>query len=191
VGITKREKRFKLMFNQRPEASEYAEYYNGYVKLVPEGDLLSVLYELHNKTVALLKDLSENQALFRYGPMKWSIKEVLGHITDTERIMSYRILSIARGETIALPGYDENEYVKKANFDRQSLGDLIESYTIVRKSTLHLVKSLDEEAWLRRGFANNYEISVRALAAIIVGHELHHLQIIKERYISDENFPDQ
>ncbi|WP_108672060.1 DinB family protein [Peribacillus acanthi] len=177
------------MFDQRPGANEYAEYYTDYVKLVPDGTLLSILFELHNKTIHLLKDLSTEQALFRYGSSKWSIKEVLGHIIDTERIMSFRLLSIARGETVALPGYDENEYVKNANFDQQTIGNLLESYTIVRKSTLHLLKGLDEKSWIRRGVANNYEVTVRALAAIIVGHELHHLQILNDRYISDENFP--
>ncbi|WP_163100434.1 DinB family protein [Peribacillus alkalitolerans] len=177
------------MFNQRPQSNEYAEYYNGYVTQVPEGDLIKVLEELNNKTVEFIKSITEEQGQFRYAPSKWSIKEVLGHIIDTEMIMSYRMLCIARGETVGLPGYDENDFVRNANFDRQSMSDLLERYTIVRKSTIQLLKSLSEESWLRRGVANNYEATVRAIATIIPGHELHHINVLEDRYIKAETFP--
>ena len=116
-------------------------------------------------------------------------KEVIGHIADTERIMAYRLLSIARGETAELPGYNDDMYVLKAAFDKQSMQDLIDNLIVVRHSTVHLLKSLDQDTWLQRGNANKSEVTVRALAYIIAGHELHHLQIIKERYLGSNAYP--
>lgn len=166
-----------------PTAYEYADYYAAYVRLVPQGDILQILNEQMKETVTKLSSLSETQSEYRYAPGKWSVKEVIGHITDTERIMSYRLLSIARGETVSLPGYDENEYVKAANFDKQSFKDLLDHFACVRQSTIHLIKSLGEEALLRKGTANNSEVTARALITIIAGHELHHRNIINERYL--------
>jgi uncharacterized damage-inducible protein DinB len=166
-----------------PAAYEYAEYYRTYVKLVPEGDILQILNEQMKETVIMLSNLSSEQSEYRYAAGKWSIKEVIGHITDTERIMSYRLLSIARGEIRSLPGYDENKYVEAANFDRQSMKELLDHFACVRQSTIHLIKSLSDDALARRGEANNSEVTVRALITIIAGHELHHLNIIKERYL--------
>ncbi|WP_028401254.1 DinB family protein [Ectobacillus panaciterrae] len=171
---------------KRPEISEYAPYYSTYVNLVPDGDILHILNQQIKETIILLKDTSDAQGQFRYAPDKWSLKEVIGHIADTERIMGYRLLCIARGETVSLPGYDDKMYVLRASFDKQSMQDLLENLAVVRQSTLHLLKSLDLEAWLRRGTANNSEVTVRALVSIIAGHELHHRQIIKERYISSD-----
>ncbi|MGJ7922047.1 DinB family protein [Neobacillus sp. LXY-4] len=171
------------------DPSEFAPYYGPYINAVPEGDIFETLHQQLEDTVKLFKNLNENQAEFRYGPNKWSIKEVFGHMTDTERIMAYRLLAIARGETLSLPGFDENEYVRHAEFDKQTLEELLEQFTIVRKSTLALLKSLSTDAWLRRGTANQHEVSVRALAFIIAGHELHHRTIISERYIQSEGFP--
>ncbi|SES12842.1 DinB family protein [Psychrobacillus sp. OK032] len=168
---------------------EYAPYYSSYVKLVPVGDFVQNLRKQMEKTIGLLLDISDDQAHFRYAPKKWSIKEVLGHMGDTERIMAYRLLSIARGETVSLPGYNENEYVQNASFDKQSIKDLLQNLYIIRQSTIHLIQSLAQEDLLRRGTANNTEVSVRALIAIIAGHELHHCNIIKDRYISDEAYP--
>jgi uncharacterized damage-inducible protein DinB len=178
-----------MSLSNRPEKGEYNNYYTAYVNLVPNGDIFLILDKQIQDTVNLCKDISDNQGLFRYAPNKWSFKEVIGHMTDTERIMSYRLLCIARGEKESLPGFDENVYVNKGSFDKQSIHDLLESLTIVRQSTLHLLKSLDDQALLRQGSANNSEVTVRALAYIIAGHELHHRQILKERYISSPDFP--
>lgn len=175
--------------NKRAEISEYAPYYSTYVNLVPDGDILHILNEQIKETIMLLKDISETQGHFRYAPYKWSLKEVIGHIADTERIMSYRLLCIARGDTTSLPGYDENLYVHRASFDKQSMQDLLENLNVVRQSTLYLLKSLDPGAWLRRGTTNGSEVTVRALVSIIAGHELHHRQIIKQRYISSDTYP--
>jgi uncharacterized damage-inducible protein DinB len=169
--------------DKMPATYEYADYYQTYVKLVPEGDIFQILNEQMKETVTMLSALSEPQSEFRYAPGKWSIKEVIGHITDTERIMSYRLLSIARGETASLPGYDENQYVEEANFDSQSLKDLLDHFACVRQSTIHLIKSLSGVALSRKGTANNNEVTARALITIIAGHELHHRNIIKERYL--------
>ncbi|MDR7071090.1 DinB family protein [Fictibacillus barbaricus] len=166
-----------------PAAYEYADYYASYVKLVPEGNMADILERQMKETVRKLSSLDENRSEYRYAPGKWSIKEVIGHITDTERIMSYRLLCIARGETISLPGYDENKYVEEAHFDSQTLKELLDHFACVRQSTIHLLKSLSDDALLRKGTANNTEVSARALLTIIAGHELHHRNIIQERYL--------
>ena len=163
----------------RPKVSEYNSYYATYTNLVSDGNIIYILEQQMKETNLLLKGISDSEGLFRYAPTKWSIKEVIGHIADTERIMAYRLLSIARGETAELPGYNDDMYVLKAAFDKQSMQDLLENLIVVRQSTLYLLRSLDKEAWSQRGNANNSEVTVRALAYIIAGHELHHLQIIK------------
>lgn len=165
------------------QQNEYAPYYEPYISLVPEGDIIQILEQQINETTSLLQGLSEEQAKFRYEPGKWSVKEVLGHIADTERIMSFRLLSVARGETAALPGYDDSLYVENGKFERQSVAELLENFAGIRKSTLHLLKSLPEEALLRRGNANGFEVSARAIAFIIAGHERHHRNILLERYL--------
>ncbi|QFF99130.1 DinB family protein [Psychrobacillus glaciei] len=169
--------------------NEYAPYYSTYVQLVAEGDFIQTLQHQIEVTITLLQDISDQQALYRYAPEKWSLKEVIGHMADTERIMGFRLLSIARGETVALPGYNDNEYVRNASFDKESVEDLLQNLYIVRQSTIHLIKSLLSKDFLRRGTANNSEVTVRALIVIIAGHELHHCNIIRERYISSEAYP--
>ncbi|WP_318503478.1 DinB family protein [Bacillus sp. T3] len=169
------------------QPNEYAPYYQPYISLVPEGDIIQILEEQINETTALLQGLSDEQALLRYAAGKWSVKEVIGHIADTERIMSFRLLSVARGETAALPGYDDNLYVENGKFERQSVIELLENFAAVRKSTLHLLKSLPEEAFLRRGNANGFEVSARAIAFIMAGHERHHRKLIEERYLQSDN----
>lgn len=175
----------------RPEVGEFNPYYSSYVNLVQDGEIVEILNEQIKETFLLLKDITDQQAHFRYASNKWSLKEVIGHIADTERIMSYRLLCIARGETVSLPGYDDMEYVQNASFNRQSIQDLLDNFTAVRHSTLHLVKSMEQDAWIRRGSANGSEVTVRAIVSIIAGHELHHLQIIKERYFLSDDFPDK
>ncbi|GAA0343107.1 DinB family protein [Bacillus carboniphilus] len=173
----------------RPTPGEYNPYYKNYVNLVPDGDLLETLSDQINKTVKLVRTLNEKQCLFRYGPDKWSIKQVIGHVTDTERIMGYRMLCIARGETVALPGYDDQLYIQHASFESQSMEELTDHLVAVRQSTIQLIKSMDEDAWLRKGNANDDVISVRALGCIIIGHEIHHRNIVKERYLNSHNYP--
>jgi uncharacterized damage-inducible protein DinB len=171
------------------ESTEYAPYYSTYVNMVPEGDILDVLTQQMEETSAYLIDLTEQQACFSYGDGKWTIKEVIGHVADTERIMAYRLLSFARGETAELPGYDDNNYVKNAQFNEQSVQQLLQNLIMVRQSTIHLIKSLPSEACLRRGKANGSEVTVRALMYIIAGHELHHRNMIKQCYLGSKAFP--
>jgi uncharacterized damage-inducible protein DinB len=172
----------------KPEANEYASYYKGYVNNVPDGDLLQILEIQQKETMNLLKDLRDEMAQFRYAPEKWTIKEVIGHITDTERIMCYRLLCIARGEQEMLPGYHEDEYVKRGKFNRFSLPELLHHQSLVRQNTILLLSSLDEEALLQRGKANGSEMTARAIGYIIAGHEIHHRRLIKERYLGSDNF---
>ncbi|UZJ81213.1 DinB family protein [Fictibacillus sp. KU28468] len=168
----------------RPQPDEYSEDYTSYVKLVPEGDIVTILKEQIKDTVSLLSSFSEAESEYRYAPDKWSIKEVIGHMIDNERIMSYRLLCIARGETASLPSYHDEEYVREADFDSQTLKDLLDHLTSIRQSTVYLVNSLSEEALKRRGAANHSEITARAIVTILAGHEIHHCNILKERYLN-------
>lgn len=174
---------------KRPANDEFSSYYLPYVNSVPEGDIVSILGQQLEDTKLLLESVSEEQGQFRYGEGKWSIKEVIGHMTDTEQIMAYRLLCIARGETVSLPGFDEKQYVAHATFNDQSMEELINHFSIIRKSTLALMASFDDASWLRKGLANNTEVTVRGVAYIIAGHAMHHCQIIKARYLQSNDFP--
>ncbi|MFD2443719.1 DinB family protein [Bacillus sp. CGMCC 1.16607] len=174
---------------KRPETNDFAPYYATYIKLVPSGEVRNILQLQFIESLHLLKGISEDQGHYRYGTDKWSIKEVIGHLTDTEQIMTYRLLCIARGETGDLPGYDDKVYVQNGLFEMQSMNDLIENWKVVRQSTLQLLNSLNEQAWNRRGNANGFEVTVNALAYIIAGHELHHRKILEERYLESEDYP--
>ena len=166
----------------RPTESDYAPAFAGYVGLVPEDDIVSAMEEQSSEMQKVLASLDEAKASYRYGEGKWSIKEVIGHITDGERIMGYRALAIARGEQQPLPGFDEKSYVAHASFDDWRLGDLAEQYALVRRANIVFFTNLPKEAWDRRGTANGAPVTVRALAYVIVGHERHHLQVLRERY---------
>ena len=166
----------------RPQADEYAPYYDRYISLLATEDVVSALEQQLGDTVALLK-LAAGKAEFRYTPDKWSVKEVLGHINATERIFAYRILRIARGDKTPIEGYEQDDYVRNGNFGQRTLADLVDEFVDVRKATLTLVRSLDAAAGTRRGVANKNETSVRALAYVIAGHELHHRRILQEKYL--------
>lgn len=167
----------------RPQAGEYSPYYDAYISLVPGNDILAAFDEQRRQMLLLLSGRSEADGDLRYAPDKWSLKEVLGHINDTERIMSYRALRIARNDATPIEGFEQDDYVRNAPFTRRPLADLIEDYIAVRRATVSLFRNLDEVAWTRRGVANKNEVTVRALAYIIAGHELHHRKIIEERYL--------
>jgi uncharacterized damage-inducible protein DinB len=167
----------------RPQADEHVAYFGKYIEKVPDGDLISMLREQLMDTVALLKDVSPEKADYAYGPGKWTIKEVVGHLMDTERVMAYRALTFARKDQTNLPSFDENAWVPAANFGARSLGDLLEELQVVRASTIQFAKHLDDETLKRRGKANNNEVSVRALLYIIAGHERHHVALLKEKYL--------
>ena len=166
----------------RPAAAEYDPYYGRYIDKVPEGDLLRTLEDQARETQSLLAGLSDAKALHRYAPGKWSIKEVIGHVADTERVYSYRALRFARADATALPGFDENAWVPAGNFDARPLADLAAELDAVRRTTLALFRGLDAAALARRGTANDAAVSVRAIAWIIAGHERHHVALLHERY---------
>ena len=166
----------------RPQADEYAGFFAGYVDRVPEGDIVKQLETQGRSTEQLLASIGEEKASYRYAPEKWSIKQVIGHMTDAERVFLYRLLAIARGEQQSLPGFDENEYMANSNFDGQTLAELTEGFASTRRAMVALARSLDDEAWGRRGIANNNAITARAMAWVAAGHERHHLNVLRERY---------
>ncbi|HJQ32024.1 MAG TPA: DinB family protein [Pyrinomonadaceae bacterium] len=167
----------------KPESNEYASYYEKYVSLVPEGGVVETLERQGAETLALLRGLTEEQGARRYEEGKWSVKQVFGHVVDTERIFAYRALAIARGEQQPLPGMDQEDYMAGVDFDARTLASLADEFEAVRRSTVLLLRSLTPEAWARRGTASGYEVTVRALAYILAGHEAHHVRILRERYL--------
>lgn len=171
------------MTQKRPREGDYALYYEKYVALVPGGDFLEILREQQRELLRLLSPLTEQQAEYRYGPGKWSIKEVIGHISDAERIFAYRLLRIARGDQTPLSSFEQEGYIQTGNFSARKLSDLLQEFSTVREATISLIRSLDDAAWLRRGTASQKEVSVLALAFIIAGHERHHRLILEERYL--------
>ena len=166
----------------RPRRDESFEYYWRYIDRVPGEDAAAALGAQGDATLALLARLDDRAALHRYAPGKWSIKEVLGHMADTERVMSYRALRIGRDDATPLAGFDENRYVPAAGCDRRPLDALRGELRVVRAATLSLLDSFDAEALTRRGEAAGQPVTVRALLWIIAGHELHHLAVLRERY---------
>ena len=167
----------------RPEKSEYAPSYEGYVSRVPDGDIVAALGKQLEETLALIRGISESRGDFRYAEGKWSIKELLGHVIDSERVFAYRALRFARGDTTPLSGFEQDDFVKGADFNKRTLADLAKEYEYVRRATISLFESLEDRAWERRGTANNNDVSVRALAFIMAGHERHHVEILRTRYL--------
>ncbi len=173
----------------KPDPGEYAPCYEKYVSLISGGDLLSILDRQMNQVVRLFAGRSEADGDNRYLPEKWSVKEVLGHIIDTERIMTYRALRIARGDKSPIEGFEQDDYVRNGPFGHCRLSDLVEEFMHVRRATVALFRNLDEPAITRRGIANKQEITARALAYIIAGHELHHRRIVEEKYFATTHRP--
>ena len=167
----------------RPQAGEYATFYEKYITLVAGADILSALEAQQLVTSQLLAARSEREGNFRYAPDKWSVKEVVGHVADCERIFAYRALRIARGDQTPLSGFEQDDYVRNGGFGERTVVELAEEFTQVREATIALFRGLDETAWQRRGVANNNEVTVRALAYIVAGHELHHRRILEEKYL--------
>ena len=167
----------------KSQLTEVPPFYTNYVKLVETNHLIEALMENKESTEFFFKTIPKEKEDFRYAEGKWSIKEVLSHIIDTERIMAYRALRFARNDQTPLPGFEENDYVKYAGATGRFMEDIIGEFLANRASRISLFKSLSEEAVLRTGTANNSKISVLALGFIIVGHTLHHKNIIRERYL--------
>lgn len=171
-----------MEYHERPQPTEYAPFYSGYVERVPAGDLVSILRGQIEDTRRLLDGVPAERADYAYAPGKWTIKEVVGHLGDVERVLSYRALRIARGDGTELAGFDEEAYVAAAAYDARTLDGLMEELQLARRATAALFASLRPEAWTRTGVANGTAVSVRALACIVAGHELHHRALLRERY---------
>ena len=167
----------------RPEPGEFASYAQADIDAVQGENAVAALEEQRLDTIALFRLFGDVGGNVTYAPGKWSVKQVLGHLADDERIFAYRLLCIARGDSRPLPGFDENAYAAAARFEDHRLEDLLTDYAAVRTATLTMLRGLDREAWLRRGVVNGYEATPRGLAFHIAGHELHHHRIIHERYV--------
>jgi len=172
------------MISGRPADGEFASYAKSDMDYVPGDDAVEVLTAQGEQVAALLASLDEESIRgLRYAPGKWTVKEVIGHLIDDERIFAYRALCVARGDARPLPGFEENDYVAAADFESRPLANLLAEYRAVRAATLALFEPLTAGEWLRRGIVNGYEASVRGLAFHMAGHELHHLRTLRERYL--------
>ena len=168
----------------RPDPSEYNAYYGRYISLVPDGPIVDRLREQIGETLGVLRALPESRGEHRYAPGKWSIKEIVGHVADAERVFGYRTLRIARGDETPLPGFEQDDYVRNGGFGARTLRHLLDELETVRRGTVLLLEGLDESAMTRRGTASGFPVSVRALAYITAGHERHHLNVLRERYLA-------
>jgi hypothetical protein len=168
----------------RPEATEYGEAYAGYISKVPGADVLTFLEQQLDSIGPLIRSIDESKGNFRYEPGKWSTKEVLGHLIDSERVFSYRALVFARNDTHALPGFDQDPWIEHANYSNLSISDIASEFEAVRRSTIFLLRHLDRSAWERKGIANNKPMSARAAAFVIGGHTQHHLDVLRSRYLN-------
>lgn len=167
----------------RPQPNEYAYFYKNYVDKVPEGNVIQYLEEQADQFVELIKGLSKEKLSYAYGPDKWTVKEVLGHIIDTERIMSSRMLRFARQDKTSMPGFEQNDYVDRARFNDRDIASLTNEFYHLRKSNLAFIQSLSDQESEYTGQANEAVFSVRALIFILAGHLRHHWDILNEKYL--------
>jgi uncharacterized damage-inducible protein DinB len=167
----------------RPGPGEYAPFYAGYVAAVPEGDVVEHLAAQAEAMRALLEEVGEARAGHRYAQGKWSVREVVAHVVDAERVFAYRLLRFARADETPLPGFDQNEYAAHSGADGRTLAELADEHAAVRGASLALVRGLPPEAFARGGEASGHRMTVRALVHVIAGHEAHHLRILRERYL--------
>jgi hypothetical protein len=167
---------------KRPADTEYASFYRGYVSLVPEDDVLAVLEGQADVVARAVSGVPADMQMFRYEPGKWSVRELVGHVGDAERVFGYRAFCISRGEQAPLPGFDEKQYTARSGYDSRSLLELVDVFTVLRRANLSMLRALDAAAWDLVGTANAVPVSVRALAFIMAGHVRHHLRVLHERY---------
>lgn len=172
------------MASGRPKPTEYAPYYERYVSLITSDDIMAVLEQQRRDSILLLNCRSEEEGNSRYAPGKWTVKELWGHVCDAERIFAYRALRFSRGDQTPIEGFEQDDYVPHAPFVQRPMSDLVEEFIAVRRASVSLFRMLDDAAWDLRGVASKNEVSVRGLAYIIAGHELHHRRILEQRYFS-------
>lgn len=168
----------------RPKAGEFAPSHADYIALVPNGSVIRTLERQRKEMKAFLAGIDEARAGHRYAAGKWSIRQVVGHVIDAERVFAYRALCLSRGEQNPQPGFDEKAWGGSSNADERTLAEIAKEYETVRRATVALFRSLSDAMWQRRGVANNDEVTVRALAWIIAGHERHHVKVLEERYLT-------
>lgn len=167
----------------RPKPGDYDPYFERYIKLIEGDDIIKILYEQNKITRELIKSISDYKGNYRYDDTKWTIKEVIGHILDSERILAYRALSLARGEKKSLPGYDHEDYVREGNFNSRELLELSFEFKLLRGSNLLQFKNFSEDMLCKKGLADESSVTVLALLYIIAGHEKHHINVLEERYL--------
>jgi hypothetical protein len=167
----------------KPGPEEYVPFYATYISKVGSGDIIKILEEQMHSTYELAKSITANKAAYAYAPGKWTIKEVWGHMADTERVMAYRALRFARNDSLDLQGFDQDDYMANSRFNERTLDDLAEEFKTLRQANLYLLKHLNAEEKQRGGLANGNYVTVNALLYIIAGHEHHHIGILKERYL--------
>lgn len=167
----------------RPEKTEYAEYYEKYISLVTENEIVAALQNQLEELINIFVSIPEEKGMFTYAPDKWSIKELVGHLIDGERVFAYRALRFSRADKIPVEGFEQDDYVANADFNSIKLTDLVEELSLLRRANILFFKNLTAEMWIQIGTASNADISVRALAFIMVGHISHHLNILNERYL--------
>jgi hypothetical protein len=168
---------------ERPDRSEYAEYYHTYVAKIPDGDIVDILESQRGEFVSRLRGIPEERGDYRYAEEKWSVKEVLGHVVDAERLFGSRALAFARGDKTPLPGFEQDDYVARGNFSERSLADLAAEFESLRTSLIFLFRSFNDDIWMRRGTASGFEFTTRAIPWIMAGHVAHHAAVLEERYL--------
>jgi uncharacterized damage-inducible protein DinB len=177
------------LFLQRPAEGEYLPYYERYISLVPDGDIIELLARNADTLIGLLRQQPPEMADYAYAEGKWTVKEVVGHLCDSERIFAYRLLRFARGDETPLAGFEEKSYVPAGRFGERTLESLLEEFAAVRQASIALIAGLPDEAWSLSGIANDAPMSARAAAYNIVGHEMHHRSILVDRYFSTSASP--
>ena len=174
----------KILDMHRPDPSEYDPYYERYISLVADNDIIDTLASQPTRLNDLLTAMPEEKGSFSYADGKWSIKELLGHLIDGERMFAYRLLRISRGDETPIEGFEQDGYIENAYSNARSFGDILEEFSLLRRANMIFFKNLTDDAWARVGTANNVKISVRALVYIMAGHVEHHLAILRERYLA-------
>lgn len=168
---------------EKPTPNEYKAYYGNYIGLVPDGNVLEILSNQNEVIANLLGEISEEKSIYRYAENKWSIREVVGHIIDTERIFAYRALRISRNDKAVLAGFEQDDYVPNSNHNNILIKNLAEEFSLVRKANIKLFETFTDEMWLRTGTASGSTVSVRAAVYVIAGHPIHHINVLKEKYL--------
>lgn len=172
------------VYSKRPAKGEFLDYYGTYIDQVPDGDVTDAMSAQLDDFLSLIRSLDESDGDKRYAPGKWSIRDIIGHIIDGERVFVYRALCFSRNDPTPLPGFDENLFAANGPYAKVTLADLADELEQVRRSTIHFFSHLSDEEMSRKGSANGHDITVRALAWIIAGHSIHHVKVIRDRYLN-------